>query len=83
MPESKLGMTLVVFRDDHTWLRRDRSTVPPVWQGHDAPPAAGNVLHDACRQCLVQGRGREHGGRATLLGILGGNVRARDDMIYR
>jgi hypothetical protein len=34
----------VFSTDDQAWIRLSRIAVPPFWNGHDVPPARGDVL---------------------------------------
>jgi hypothetical protein len=82
MTPQNIRYVLAFSSDDQAWLRRSGISVPPFFQGHQVPPAQGDVLRIAGRQFLLQARVWEHDDEGPLLRLFLSNAHAQSDTVF-
>jgi hypothetical protein len=82
MSQQTLRMVLVFSAEDQAWMRRSSIAIPPFWQGHEVPPAQGDLVRIGGRQFLIRGRVWEHDGEAPTLKLYVGDAHAPSDTVF-
>jgi hypothetical protein len=75
-------IVLAFTTEDSAWLKRNQHAVPRYWEGHGAPPLAGDVIRLGGRQFLIQGRAWEHDADGPLLRVFVGDSHAHSDTVF-
>jgi hypothetical protein len=76
-----LSIAITFDPDDLAQIQRDGATIPPYWQGHQTPPALGDVLRFGQWQCAVSGRAWEHDGTLPVLRLYMTRLQPRSDTL--
>ena len=82
MAFEKLRIALVFNPDDQAWIRRTPVTVPNFWEGHQVPPARGDVVRFGGRQFLIEARVWEHDLAGPVLRLFVGSAHAESDTVF-
>jgi hypothetical protein len=82
MNPQQLKVIPVFSTDDQAWIRLSRIAVPPFWNGHDVPPARGDVLRLGGRQFVIEARVWEHDGGVPVLRLFLSSGHAHSDTTF-